>query len=646
MAGGKVTRVALVMLCLVFAAGCLASSSVGLSRDDLLADCATETYAASDQPTKIKFVVWCGVRKDDVSFSLRRPKDESIEDFKHELKAWGRGAVAPFRCSRRDEAVRCVGRKEGPMKVQGWITVEDERCTVGLHVALDGADVGKPTGCPGTQPLGLRWNLRYLQSERRQFGFDADLEGDQAAIARRIRGLIRAWRRGEPVARGTAAFLGMPMRAREQREWEYRFEYVPQSGEALRRWVAQFAEDAYAGYYVDHEDGGTIYIGFVGDQERQLAEFIASGGPIAPERLKPFPLPPKYSLVELGSLQSELMLMVRSLGEAGFENKINRIGVNVESNVVEVGTQHVEEVRALIDERFGPDAPIVVVYGRLRPRPGVVKPKKTSGFRMRWQDPCAGATEIDYEAPLAELPPLPRNSARDGLGIGPPRLRLAGAGATLNVGAGRFGYRLWVDRRVIRRPVFLDGYTELELDRVDRAGRVVEAVVAKRQRLGVVASPAFNGKSFLVSVPAKPGLYRFQARLRDAQGRAVGRYADYLRVVRPVTDVRLVTSGGPIGPGSRVDFWIENRGTGEVDPMGVAFAFEVFEGGSWSKAPGSPEIFPKVGLKPLSAGEAGACNSFQIPPDAIPGLYRFSKRVTLSSGAKTRLTSEFRVSSP
>ncbi|HEX5988671.1 MAG TPA: hypothetical protein VFY75_00470 [Solirubrobacterales bacterium] len=258
---------------------------------------------------------------------------------------------------------------------------------------------------------------------------------------------------------------------------------------------------------------------------------------------------------------------------------------------------------------------------------------------------CVTATEIDYEAPLADLPPLPRNSSSDGLKIGPPRLRLIAVGNTLNIEKGRFGYELAIDRQTIRRPVVLSGYTELELERVNRRGEVVEPIAMRRQALGVVASPAFNGKSYLVDVPAKPGLYRFQTRLRDARGKAVGRYADYLRVVRPVTDVRLILRGGPVRPGDQVDFWIENRGTRTVDPIGVDFAFEVFEGGSWLTAPGSPSIFPKLRLLPLPAGRAGDCSTFQIPPEAKPGHYRFSKDVILESRIRKQLTAEFAVGS-
>ncbi|HEU4502876.1 MAG TPA: hypothetical protein VFR82_14590, partial [Nitrospira sp.] len=81
---------------LVLIAAFLASSAAGSTQDQFLPDCATETYAPENQPTKIRFIVWCGVRSDDVSFSLQRPKDERIVDYGKMLQAWGPGAVAPF----------------------------------------------------------------------------------------------------------------------------------------------------------------------------------------------------------------------------------------------------------------------------------------------------------------------------------------------------------------------------------------------------------------------------------------------------------------------------------------------------------------------------------------------------------------------
>lgn len=266
------------------------------------------------------------------------------------------------------------------------------------------------------------------------------------------------------------------------------------------------------------------------------------------------------------------------------------------------------------------------------------------GARPPRPAPCRGGTEVDYEAPLAELPPLPTNTSKDDLDIGPPRLRLHPVGRSINVGGGRFGYELSIRRQTVHRTIRLDGYTELELMRVDHRGRAVEAVTARKQALGVVAGPAFNGKPFVAKVPARPGLYLFQARLRDSQGASVGRYASYLRVVRPVTDVRLMTHKGPFSPESVTWFWIENRGTREVDPLGREFAFEVFDGGSWREAPGSPHRFPKVKAKPLPAGKASGCTYFPIPPEAHPGLYRFSKDVILESGARRQLTAELEIS--
>ncbi|HET6570723.1 MAG TPA: hypothetical protein VFG58_04465 [Solirubrobacterales bacterium] len=44
------------------------------------------------------------------------------------------------------------------------------------------------------------------------------------------------------------------------------------------------------------------------------------------------------------------------------ERLINSVGVAVLRNEVEVGTEHVAEVRRLLAERFGADAPFLVVF--------------------------------------------------------------------------------------------------------------------------------------------------------------------------------------------------------------------------------------------------------------------------------------------
>ncbi|MDQ2631340.1 MAG: hypothetical protein M3Y75_10300 [Actinomycetota bacterium] len=327
-------------------------------------NCVGETFASKGNPGVISFTVWCGIQTGEVRFTLRQAKEGRIVNFSRRLGVSGRGAAAPFHCYRRSEVVRCAGRKQGPVTIRGWIAVDEgSRCSRTTILATERLlHMGKPVGCPGVRPPQPPRDMGHMRRFRREFGLDLDLDGNRAAINQRIQALISAWKRGEPVARYTNASWGLPLRARDERELEYRHKYLEQFNEELYPWVRLHAQTTYAGYDMDHAHGGIIYVGFVGDQDAQLATFMSSLNSIAPGRIKPFPVPPKYSMAHLVELQVEIATQpVKSEGP-GWGQFINRVGINVLGNVVEVGTDHLDEVRRLIAEKYGPDAPISVVF--------------------------------------------------------------------------------------------------------------------------------------------------------------------------------------------------------------------------------------------------------------------------------------------
>jgi hypothetical protein len=256
--------------------------------------------------------------------------------------------------------VSCAGRVSGPVTLRGWIAApRGTRCAAGLRARTAGLlYAAKPDGCPGGAPERAPEDLGYMRSFRRSFGLDPDLHGDRVAIDRRIRGLIRAWSRGEPVARVTTGELGLPLRARDDRELEFRDEYREQTASILEHWAPRHAAATFAGWDFDHEHGGIFYIGFTGDQDAQLAAFKARFDLIAPGRIRPFPIPPTHSERELIALEEEVLEWFLTVEGDLFTS----LSTDILANKVEVGTLHVAKARRLLTERFGADAPIRVVH--------------------------------------------------------------------------------------------------------------------------------------------------------------------------------------------------------------------------------------------------------------------------------------------
>ena len=265
-----------------------------------------------------------------------------------------------MRCYRSGQTIKCVGRKQGPVTIRGRLSVDPiSRCTLRTWLETAWSINGTPPlGCPGTRPPRPPRDIDSIRRFRQSHDLDRDLHGNRAAIDRRIRGLIRAWERGDPVARYNVANIGEPLLPRDQRELERRDDYLVQTYTELDKWVPAHAKDTYAGYDMDHENGGVIYIGFVGDQDAQLKAFLRSFKTIAPGRIKPFPVPPKYSEAHLERLAEQVWEPPGSK----LEELITSSGVDTLANVVEVGTQHVAEVRRLIAEKYGPDAPFRIVF--------------------------------------------------------------------------------------------------------------------------------------------------------------------------------------------------------------------------------------------------------------------------------------------
>jgi len=166
--------------------------------------------------------------------------------------------------SQRGGRVFCNGRKSGPVTFRGTVSVaRGTRCAAKLSLNAwrwTGDSLDFPNGCPRSYVERER-HIGQIIRDRAYYGLDRDLAGEQAAIVRRAESLLSAWRRGDPVARWTSEeeAFGMPLRAAEQVELEYRATYREHFQDLVEEgdWVAKNAPTTYAGYELDEAAGGS-----------------------------------------------------------------------------------------------------------------------------------------------------------------------------------------------------------------------------------------------------------------------------------------------------------------------------------------------------------------------------------------------------
>jgi len=202
-------------------------------------------------------------------------------------------------------------------------------------------------------------SLAGIKQYRREEGLDLDLAGHPRQIAARRRALLKACRDGEHWARSSASVWGVPLRKADFKLMDFR-------QKVLSRWIQQFepwltrhpeAAAAYAGYFPNPEKGGWIYIGFTVDQEALVAEMKSQLHLFGAGLIRPFPYQPLYT-------EAELYALLEDISEDEKTGKLwNGLFVDTEHNKVAVMTTKVAKMRALIAERFGPEAPVEVEFG-------------------------------------------------------------------------------------------------------------------------------------------------------------------------------------------------------------------------------------------------------------------------------------------
>ncbi|HEX7244190.1 MAG TPA: DUF6531 domain-containing protein [Solirubrobacterales bacterium] len=199
---------------------------------------------------------------------------------------------------------------------------------------------------------------------REEFGLDLDLKGNERAINERIFKLIGDWHdpstsEGE-VARASWGRWGVPLRAVDVAELEYREWFYNLDAERIDQWVEETKPSSFAGYYIDHAAGGIMHIGFLDNQAERLANLEASLSLVAGERLQVYLSAPTASYLSVRETSESLSNIIKA--NASLRDMIVDVEEDEAGKAVRVRTSNVAQVETVLDQLFGSSAPINVEY--------------------------------------------------------------------------------------------------------------------------------------------------------------------------------------------------------------------------------------------------------------------------------------------
>ncbi len=215
-------------------------------------------------------------------------------------------------------------------------------------------------------------------------------------------------------------------------------------------------------------------------------------------------------------------------------------------------------------------------------------------------------------------------------------------GNGLVVGRGYVGFELGDEAIEHRR--HLKWLVVTSLSRVDGAGKVVSRIARSSRRLGSVKVNSID--EFMFQVSGFPSFYRVDIVFRRlGTDHLLGRFSEYVRVMRPRTDVRVTIDQTVVRPGEVARAKLVNYGTVTVESTAYDYGFNVqrFDGSQWiTVLENPPRGRVRLRMQILPPGtENRGCLRYLVPGDQPPGLYRF-----ISEGPRigsTTLIAEFQV---
>jgi hypothetical protein len=234
---------------------------------------------------------------------------------------------------------------------------------------------------------------------------------------------------------------------------------------------------------------------------------------------------------------------------------------------------------------------------------------------------CEQRRVVDYLRPFQGMPDVKPPPSSGKLPFAPPQLRIYQRSFTRVLAVGRtFGYGFSATS-VPRRGFRLGWHVSFNVREVNVNGRVIKRFRSKARKLGVVHDVLAIDLS--AQLPEKAGFYRYDITFRAINGRRLGSYSQYVRVVNPVFNARLRTNTNRYRPGEIIELQVVNRGTTPITYREHA-EIKMYDGTSWVPVSWPRRQSPVFGREPiLFAGQTGPCGYQLIPKGvAAAGRYR------------------------
>lgn len=250
----------------------------------------------------------------------------------------------------------------------------------------------------------------------------------------------------------------------------------------------------------------------------------------------------------------------------------------------------------------------------------------------------------DYLAPIEEAAPVRGVPESGVLPFAPPGLSLQRLGNGPQVGPGRIGFAFHDE--ALNWPRRLNWVIKARLVKVNAKGHVMKVVRRKTERIGTrkIEYETVTGQRF--GVPGNPALYRVDLDFENIQGRKLGRYSEYFRVMKGRYQVIMTLSDTQVAFGQTLRARIENLGTEPVT-ADLGLAIEKRDGNRWVHLATVYDRGKRVdGRTYVFGGETGPCFSYKVPADLGSGTFRVSEEIRryLKGGQRRHATSAFQVS--